>query len=132
MATSHPVALKNEVVDLITGKLNLGSTNPQGRFVFLDSGDVVLASLDLSNPAFAASVNGQAAVNTVTTDTSADATGTAVSFEFRDRDDAAVWGGSVTGTGGGGDVELTNVSLAVGDQVALPNYTYTFDTPTLV
>lgn len=84
----------------------------------------LLATVVLTDPAFGASATGTAsagdppAVNPV-------ATGTAGWFRIEDSTGANVLDGSVTATGGGGDLQLSNVSLAPGISTDITSLTYT-------
>ena len=85
---------------------------------------VKLASLPLSATAFAGAVNGVATANAITSDASADATGTATWFRIYKSDHTtAVWDGSV-GTSGC-DLNLNSVSIVVGAQVSVTSLTLT-------
>lgn len=84
----------------------------------------LLATLTFSDPAFgAADTDGIATANSITQDSSADATGTAAHFRVLDSDSNLIWQGSVTATGGGGDLELTTVSITSGQPVSVTSMT---------
>lgn len=89
----------------------------------------VLATISLPTPAFGASSNGSAALAGTWEDAAADAAGTAAHFRIKESadDDTAVQTfsrieGTVTGTGGGGDIELDNVSIEVGQTVTITSF----------
>jgi hypothetical protein len=85
---------------------------------------VKLASLPLSATAFAAAVNGAATANAITTDASADATGTASWFRvFKSDHTTAVWDGSV-GTSDA-DLVLNSVAIQIGAAVSVTSLTLT-------
>lgn len=46
-------------------------------------------------------------------------------FRFKTSGGTAVLDGSVTGTGGGGDMTLDNISIATGQSVTVTSFTYT-------
>lgn len=84
----------------------------------------LLAELTLSDPAFGAPSNGVATANAITP-ANAGATGTAGWFRLTTSDGTARLDGSVTATGGGGDLTLDNTSIASGQQVQVNSLTYT-------
>lgn len=84
---------------------------------------VKLAELTWNATAFAAAVAGVAAANPITTDTVADATGTASWFRALKSDDTKVFDGTVgTGTH---DLVLDTTSIVAGADVAVTAFTYT-------
>lgn len=89
----------------------------------------LLATLTCSDPAFgsAADANpgGRATASTITGDSSADATGTAGYFRALDSNGVAVIQGTVTATGGGGDLELNSISISAGVAVNITSWTFT-------
>lgn len=124
MATTHTTAVRNEIADQVVDGLDLGSTDAQGDLVFETSGDVEVATLALSNPAFGASASGIATANSVSSDTNATG-GTIAKYKMQDRNNTERFAGSVTSTGGGGDIELSSVVIGASDTVSLSSFTYT-------
>lgn len=86
----------------------------------------LLVTIALAAPAFgAANSSGTAALlGTPRTGTAA-AAGTAASFVVENNAGTNVFTGTVTATGGGGDLTLDNVSIASGQQVSISSFTYT-------
>lgn len=84
----------------------------------------LLAEVALADPAFSAAVNGAKALTDPGGVTGV-ADGTAGSFRIVDSNDATVLDGSVTSTGGGGDLELDNTSIATGQTVDITGGTIT-------
>lgn len=123
MAVTHPTTVRNAIADLVVDKLDLGSGTSAGRLVFLTSGNVTLATLPLSNPAFGNAASGTATANAITQDSNAAASGTAAKFELRDRDANPIVLGSV-GTSGA-DINLSSVGISVNDTVSVSTLTYT-------
>lgn len=126
MAVSIANAQAITMLDNLVDSCDLGSTDPNATLVIYSgtapqspdaalSGNTVLAELEMTNPAFgaAADVNphAEAAANAISNDTSANATGTASFFRILDRNNTPRIQGSVTATGGGGDLELVTVSI---------------------
>lgn len=81
---------------------------------------------------FAAASSGSVALNAAMTDSSANATGTAGYFRFSAASDTdaldaayARIDGTVTATGGGGDITLDNTSITSGQSVSITSFTFT-------
>lgn len=126
MALTHSTAARNAMLDSIDDQVNAGTTDAAGDFVVLDSaGTTTLVTFLLSNPAFGAAASGSMSLAGVPKSNTAAATGTAAKFEIRDRDNAVVQSGTITATGGGGDVEADNTSIASGQTINLSSYTLT-------
>lgn len=90
-----------------------------------DSG-TVLATLNLPSDWLAAAASGSKAKAGTWQDASADATGTAAHFRIYDSGGTTChMQGSVTATGGGGDLEVQNTSFAAGQQVTVTAFTLT-------
>lgn len=88
-----------------------------------DSG-VVLATLALPADWMAAAANGAKALAGVWQDLAADASGTAAHFRVKAGATCHIQG-SVTATGGGGDLTLDNPVIAAGQQVNVTAFTIT-------
>lgn len=90
-----------------------------------DSG-TVLATLNLPSDWMAAASSGSKAKSGTWQDTSADATGTAAHFRVYDSGGTTCHiQGTVTATGGGGDMTLDNTSIASAQQVTITGFTLT-------
>jgi hypothetical protein len=90
-----------------------------------DSG-TVLATLNLPSDWMAAASAGSKALTGTWQDASADAAGTAAHFRIYDSGGSTCHiQGSVTATGGGGDMTLDNTSIAIGQQVNITSFTLT-------
>jgi len=86
----------------------------------------LLASLALASTAFgSADSSGTATLASVPRTGTASATGTAGCFSIVSGGGAIVMQGSVTGTGGGGDIEMDNPALVNGQAVQVAGFTYT-------
>ena len=91
----------------------------------------LLASLPIPADGFSAASGSSVAKLGTWQDTAADATGTAAHFRMRRSADAGGAStttsrieGTVTATGGGGDITLDNVSIATGQTVTITSLTY--------
>lgn len=90
-----------------------------------DSG-TVLATLSLPSDWMAAASSGSKAKSGTWSDTSADATGTAAHFRIYASDGTTCHiQGTVTATGGGGDMTLDNTSIASGQAVTITAFSLT-------
>lgn len=136
ISNAAAIAACDAVVDLV----DAGSTNPEGRLLIYAGsvpadadaalgGATLLATLNMSNPAFGnaadAAPGATATAAAISDDTSADATGTATFFRIQDRDGTAVIQGSCGATGSGEDLELSTVSVEAGVIVSVTSLTYT-------
>lgn len=87
----------------------------------------LLAELTFSDPAFGAAADaapgGRATANAITSDSSADATGTAAWFRVLDSDNTALWDGDV-GTGSH-DMVVNTTAFVAGAEVAITSWTVT-------
>lgn len=90
-----------------------------------DSG-TVLATLNLPSDWMAAAASGSKAKSGTWQDTSADASGTAAHFRIYASDGTTCHiQGTVTATGGGGDLTLDNTSIATAQSVTITGFTLT-------
>mgnify|MGYP000541243287 FL=1 len=88
-----------------------------------DAGSV-LATLNLPSDWLAAASGGSKSKSGTWEDTSADATGTAGHFRIYASNGTTVhMQGTITATGGGGDMTLDNTSIASGQQVTITSFT---------
>ncbi len=86
----------------------------------------VLATLTLPSDWMAAASGGTKALSGTWQDTSADATGTAGHFEIMDSGGTVChMQGTVTATGGGGDLTVDNTSFASGQSFSVTSFTLT-------
>jgi hypothetical protein len=131
MALQYSTGVRNAKLDAIETtigtsailKIRTGSVpaNPAAA----DSG-TVLATLNLPSDWMAAASGGSKAKSGTWEDTSADATGTAAHFRVYDSGGSTCHiQGTVTATGGGGDMTVDNTSFATGQQVTVTGFTIT-------
>lgn len=133
MATRIPTnvrnAMANAAVDLIDAGPAAGTvqirTGAQPASAGSAATGTLLGTLTLSDPAFADAVNGTATASAVTGDSSADASGTAGWFRVLDSTGATVLDGSITGTGGGGDMILDSTAIVAGGTISVTSWTVT-------
>lgn len=86
----------------------------------------VLATMTLPSDWLAAASSGSKALSGTWQDLSADAAGTAGHFRVHNSGGTIChMQGSITGTGGGGDMELDNTNIATGQQITITSFTIT-------
>ena len=122
MAITHPTTVRNGMANYVVDLIDAGAG--AGTLELQTSGDVEVATLTFSDPAFGDAASGVATANSITSDTSATG-GTVAKFIIQDSDSTLVVSGTVTGTGGGGDIEMSSVSVGAGDTVSMSSLTYT-------
>lgn len=131
MALQFSVAVRNARLDTIestigtTAILRIRSGAPPATCATADSG-TVLATLTLPSDWMAAASAGAKALSGTWQDLSADAAGTAAHFRIYDSG-GTVCGmqGTVTATGGGGDMTLDNTSIAAAQAINITSFTIT-------
>jgi hypothetical protein len=129
MAFQFSVAARNAALDAIetaagtSAILRIRSGSAPATCATADSG-TVLATLNLPSDWLGAALAGSKALSVTWQDAAADATGTAAHFRVYDSTGATCHiQGTVTATGGGGDMTLDNVSIATGQQVNVTAFT---------
>ena len=129
MAISHATSARNALANTIDDQVNAGTTDAQGDFVVIESsGPTDLIEFNLQDPAFGSASSGQITLAGTPISTTASTSGTADKFEVRDKDNAMVYDGTVTATGGGGDVQIDNTDVASGQSAELSSHAYTAST----
>lgn len=126
MAVTLSNAAASAAADAVVDLLDAGSSNttPELRLQ-ISGGASTVATLEFTGAtAFGAASNGVATAGTIADDTNA-AGGTAAEFTLVDQDGTTVLSGSVTATGGGGDIELSSVAIGATDTVSISSLTYT-------
>lgn len=118
-AVTHPTTVRNTLCDTVVDLLDAGAG--AGFLEFQTSGDVEVATLTFSDPAFGAASSGTATANSITDDSSATG-GTTDRFDAEDSDNTDVFFGSV-GTSGE-DINLSSVVIGASDTVSVTSLTY--------
>jgi hypothetical protein len=131
MALKQSSEAVNAEADALAAKLNNGylrvysGVRPATADTPL-SGNTQLAELRFANPASPAAVDGVLTFAGLTPDTTADATGTATFYRtFKSDGTSAIVDGSVSATGGGGDLELNTTAIVAGAAVEVTAFSYT-------
>lgn len=124
-------AAADAVVDLLdagneAAQLRIYDGTPPANVSAALSSNTLLAALTMSDPAFGSASNGVATASAITSDTSADATGTASFFRLGSMNSGTftpVIQGNV-GTSGA-DLNLSSTSITSGGTVSVSSLTYT-------
>lgn len=128
LATATRNAIADAAVDLIDGGTGAGTVKIYSGAQPASANDAasgtLLATFTLADPAFGAAAAGVATANAVA-DTTGAADGTAGWFRAETSTPGTVLDGSVTATGGGGDMELNTVTISTGVTVSLTSWTVT-------
>lgn len=132
LTNATALAAVNAIVDRVdqgsgAGKLKIYSGTPPADADTALAGNTLLAELTMSDPAFGDAADGTgsavATANSITGDTSADASGTATFARLTDSDDNVLWQGTV-GTSGA-DVNLDSVTIVALGEVNVTSMTVT-------
>lgn len=131
MAVQLSVAVRNARLDTIESTIGVSAvlkirTGAQpANCAAADSG-TVLATLSLPSDWMAAAASGSKAMTGTWSDSSADATGTAAHWRLYASDGTTCHAqGTVTITGGGGDMTVDNTSFASGQAFSITAFTLT-------
>lgn len=128
MSLQFSVSVRNAMLDAIettistSAILKIRSGSVPATCATADSG-TVLATLNLPSDYMAAASSGAKAKSGTWEDTSADATGTAAHWRLYASDGTTCHAqGTVTATGGGGDLTVDNVSFAAGQSFTVTTF----------
>lgn len=131
MVVQFSVPVRNARLDAIetavgaSAVLRIRSGAVPANVAAADAG-TVLATLNLPSNWMEAASSGSKALSGTWSDTSADATGTAAHFRVYASDGTTAHiQGTVTATGGGGDMTLDSVSITAGQTVTITSFTLT-------
>lgn len=131
MALQLSAAVRNAMLDAIestigtSAVLRIRTGAVPATVTTADSG-TVLASLTLPSDWMAAASSGSKALAGTWEDTSADASGTAAHFRIYASDGTTCHAqGTVTATGGGGDLTLDSLTITGGQTVSITGFTLT-------
>jgi hypothetical protein len=129
MGIQFSTTVRNAMLDVIESTISTSptleirtSTKP-ANCAAADAGSV-LATLTLPSDWMAAAASGAKALSGTWSDSSADGTGTAGHFRIKVSSTCHIQG-SITATGGGGDMTLDTTSLASGQLFTITSFTLT-------
>lgn len=133
MATKISTAARNAaadaVVDLIDGGSGAGTlkiyTGTPPTNVSDSPTGTLLGTLTFSDPAFGSASSGIATASAITSDTSADASGTAGYFRALDSNGVVIFQGSAGGPTDGANLTLNSATITAGGTIACTAMTYT-------
>lgn len=125
MAITHASGVRNSLANVVGDAHDVG-TGGDAVLQLRDSSTVIV-TFDLGDPAFdtaPATATGTIALQGTPIEATAGEDGEVDNFVTRDKDAAQVLAGSVTAIGMGGDIEVTNVNIANGQDCELESLTY--------
>ena len=131
MARQFSVGLRNAILDTMESHVGVSAilkirTGAQPASCAAADAGTVLATLNLPSDWMAAASAGSKAKSGTWEDTSADATGTAAHYRLYASDGTTCHEqGTVTATGGGGDLTVDNTSFAAAQQFTITGWTNT-------
>lgn len=131
MALSFSTTLRNNRANDITtavgasGLLRIYEGTAPADVNTAITSQTLLAELTCNSTFAPSASNGVLTLNAITQDSSANATGTASFFRITTSGGTAVIQGTVTATGGGGDLTLNTVSLSSGAAVSVTSFVIT-------
>lgn len=131
MTIQHSVAVRNARLDAIETTVGTSPileirTGAQPANCAASDSGTLLASITLPSDWLAAASSGSKAKSGTWQDSSANGTGTAGHFRIKDSTGTTCHQqGSVTATGGGGDMTVDNTSFASGQSFTVTGYTLT-------
>lgn len=113
-------AVRNLACDAIVDSVDAGAG--AGYVQFETSGDVEVATLVCSDPAFGAAASGTATAASITSDTNATG-GTVAQASWYDSNNAKKWENTV-GTSGA-EITISSTTIGAGDTVSMSSFTVT-------
>ena len=122
MAISHSTTTRNALADSVGDATDAGAG--AGVLVFQSAGAADLCSVPLAADAWGVAANGRITLAAPPGAGIVATAGTTTLFELRDGSAAVIVLGTVSGTSGGGDIEITNQVLAINDEITISSLTY--------
>lgn len=118
MSLTHANATRNTLANALAALCTAGS-----KLRFRDGGTTIV-DIAMANPAWGGAVNGVITLLGVPLAANAVATGDVDNFQLLDGAAAVVVSGTVTATGGGGDITINNISVNAGQEASVLSLTY--------
>lgn len=122
MSVTHATTVRSALADLIDTLVNTGSGTAKLR---LRDSTTTIVDFNLADPAFGAASSGVITLQSTPIAATAGASGDVDNAQLLDQDGGVVLSCSVTATSGGGDIEVSNISIANGQDCSLTSLTYT-------
>lgn len=123
MAVTTVTALRNVLADAVDNYIN--TTGGGTAQTVLRDGVTTIVAFNEANPAFGAASGGTITLASVPIAANASASGEVDNAILTARDGTTALSCSVTATGMGGDIEVSNVNIANGQACSLDSLTYT-------
>jgi lipopolysaccharide export system protein LptA len=122
MAVTHGTPTRNALVSAVATAIGAG-----GKLKLRTSANAVLATIALSSTPLATPSGGAASLSGLPLSVAASAPGslTGGNFVVTDSSDVTIFTGSITVTGGGGDLTVDNVTVTSGQTCTVTGGTYT-------
>lgn len=127
MANSTAIVACDAIVDLVDGgdlRIRTGAQPANGDDA---ASGTLLATFALGTPAFGGAADADPhadAVANAIADVNGAASGAAGYYEVRDSGGTVRWTGTVTATGGGGDLTIGDVNIVNGEPVSVTSWTF--------
>ena len=121
MSVTHSAAVRTIIADAVVDTIDDGAG--AGTLIFQTSGDVEVATLTFSDPAFGAASGPTATASAISSDTNATG-GTVAKFIIEDSNSAAKGFAGAVSTSGS-DINLSSLAVGAGDTVSMSLLTYT-------
>ena len=122
MAVTLSTSARNVLCDAIVDEIDVGASDGSLDF-YVDGFGTLLAELTFSSTAFGDAASGVATANAITSDTSANDTGTVGVFQILNGEGSPLLSGTVSASGG--DINFNTTSINTGDSVAVTALTVT-------
>lgn len=123
MAVTHATALRSVLADAVDNYIN--TTGSSTAVLRIKDSSTLLVEFDLSNPAFGSASSGVITLADTPIAATAEGDGDADNAAITNRTPTETIFCSVSATGMGGDIEVSNVSIADGQDCSLDSLTYT-------
>lgn len=123
MALVLETASANALADAIDTAINVGVTETGGKLVLETSGDAEVSLHRFADPAFGTASSGVITAASLPIDDTSAAGGTVAQYSIFDRNNAKQLEGVVAVSGQ--DLDLSSLSVGVGDTVSLTAFTIT-------
>jgi len=123
MALTLSTVMRDAISNELDNEINAGVTQSGGKLVIETSVDAEISLHRFSDPAFGASSTGTITMATPPKDDANATAGTAAQFSIYDRGDVKILEGEVAVSGK--DLDLSSLSVGLGDTVSLTAFTIT-------
>lgn len=120
MSLTLQATMQDAIATAINTLINTGAGT--ATIVLETSGDVAVATFNLQDPAFTLASPGLLTVAGLPLTDASAIGGTVAKFSVYDKDSAKQFEGTVTATGGGGDITLPNTTITAGSSVQLNTF----------